>query len=493
MTATRMTAAIFLLLPSLTLTAQAEDDVLTGRSTVTVEQLQQEIQDLERRLSKVELPPPSATPVDTGKGSIKVPQTESEPFAFADFTWLNGDSRVTDPLINNDWFTSQFQVDTSYTYDFNHPRDHTIDGSSEVGRANELQLQELGIGGDLHYGRIRGRLMTQFGMYSQMTPRNDASPSRGQWNLGQAYQYISEGYGGYHWDVLHGINLDAGLFMSYVGLFSYYANENWAYQPSFVSANTPWFFNGIRLQIFPTDKLKIESWLINGWQSYGMYNEMPGFGGQILYRPTGWLEVLSNDYWGHDALGIPGRERFHTDDSVEVKYYDHPKAEISKMAFTVTADAGCEDGGGVNCAGNGSSPKQDFLGFMIYDRTWFHQNKFALTLGGGGIDNPGRYLVLQPPINGATASTGSPYFTENPGDQFKAWDCSVTVDYMPDQYITWRAEYNHRQANVPYFAGPGGMTPAGGNVGDPAQLVNGFTPDLTRAENRVTLAMLIRL
>jgi len=33
--------------------------------------------------------------------------------------------------------------------------------------------------------------------------------------------------------------------------------DNWAYQPSYVSS-TPWFFNGLRIQWFPTDKLKIE-------------------------------------------------------------------------------------------------------------------------------------------------------------------------------------------------------------------------------------------
>jgi hypothetical protein len=74
--------------------------------------------------------------------------------------------------------------------------------------------------------------------------------------------------------------------VSYIGLFSYYNFDNWAYQPSFVSSNTPWFFNGARVQWFPTDKLKIEPWFINGWQSYGRPNGKPGLGGQILYRPT---------------------------------------------------------------------------------------------------------------------------------------------------------------------------------------------------------------
>ena len=70
------------------------------------------------------------------------------------------------------------------------------------------------------------------------------------------------------------------------------------------------------------------------------------------------------------------------------------------------------------------------------------------------LTNPGRYLVLLPPINGATAFSGTPYFTLNPGDQFKAWDASSTFDYMPSQFVTFRFEYDHRAANVPYFAGP---------------------------------------
>ena len=90
------------------------------------------------------------------------------------------------------------------------------------------------------------------------------------------------------------------------------------------------------------------------------------------------------------------------------------------MAFSLTGDMGCEYGGGVSCYGDRKGgPKQSFIGFMGYNRFWFHHDLFGLTLGGGKINNPGRYLVLLPPINGEsaiTASTNSPYFTENPGD-----------------------------------------------------------------------------
>jgi hypothetical protein len=129
---------------------------------------------------------------------------------------------------------------------------------------------------------------------------------------------------------------------------------------------------------------------------------------------------------------------------------------------------------------------------MVYNRLWFDHDRYGLTLGGGRINNPGRYLVLLPPINGATAASGTPYFTENPGNPFKAWDSSVTMDYMPNQYFTYRLEYNHRAANVPYFAGPGGVTPPGGNTGAAGSLVPGWSPDLRNSENRITAAFLMK-
>jgi hypothetical protein len=425
---------------------------------------------------------------------------KAEPFAFADWTWLNGNPRTKEPAFDSKFFTPEIRVDAAYHYDFNHPKDDTIGGSSEVFRSNEVGLTHLGVGGDFHYDNVRARVFTQFGLYSTATPRNDASYSRGQWQLDNAYRYLNEAYGGYHFNALHGVNVDAGIFLSYVGLFSFYQFDNWAYQPSYVSSNTPWFFTGLRIQVFPTEKLKIEPWIINGWQSYARPNGRLGLGGQVLWRPKPWVSIISNNYGlGADAVGIPDRTRYHTDDSIEIKYYDQPDRFLDKMAFSLTGDMGCESGGGVNCttnkkdaAGNIIDYKQSFLGFMLYNRWWLHKDRYAFTVGGGKINNPGRYLVLLPPINGATATTGTPYFTENPGDPFKAWDISGTYDYMPSQYITFRWEFNHRHANVPYWNGPGGMTPPGGNNGNPGAIVTGWSPDLRKTEDRGTMAILVK-
>jgi hypothetical protein len=509
------------------LRAQETTNQSNAASAEEVRELRQLVQELKAKVDRLEKnaapqPAPNSSNYDARAEVVVpreslVPETaadsqpqattpekpeKAEPFAFADWTWLNGTPRTKTPAFDSKFFTPEIRADVDYIYDFRHPKDDTIGGSSEVFRANEIQVTQLGVGGDFHYDNVRARLMTQFGMYSTTTPRNDASPSRGQWNLADAYRYLTEAYGGYHFNALHGINVDAGIFVSYIGLFSYYNFDNWAYQPSYVSSNTPWFFNGVRVQIYPTEHLKIEPWFVNGWQSYGRFNNRPGVGGQILWRPNGWLSILGNQYaLGADALNTPGRIRYHTDDSIQIRYYDNPEKFISKAAFSLTGDLGCEHGGGVSCAGNSVKiidgqrviwPKQSFIGFMLYNRLWFARDKYGLTLGGGKINNPGRYLVLLPPINGATATSGTPYFTENPGDPYKAWDASANFDYMPSQYITVRWEYNHRAASVPYFSGPGGVTPPGGNQGPPGSVVEGFAPDLRKTEDRLNFAILVK-
>ena len=397
------------------------------------------------------------------------------PFAFGDFTWLNGSPRNKDTVLDTKFFTPEIRFDTHYMEDFNQPVDHTIVGATESFRSGEVQIEQASVGGDFHWQNVRGRILLMFGLFATTTPRNDASFGVGQWDLRGAYKYVSEAWGGYHFNVNHGLNVDAGIFVSYIGLFSYYNFDNWTYQPSYVSSNTPWFFNGVRVQWFPTNKLKIEPWFINGWQSYAKYNGHPGLGGQLLWMPKEWLKVVANQYgYGQDNLGLPHTERIHTDDSVEVRYYNKPEATgLSKMAFSLTGDAGCQYGGGIKCLGAPSKNKESFWGWMLYDRMWFHKDLLAVTLGGGQMSNYGRYLTLLPPINGADAVTGSPYFTESPGQKAHMWDSTVTLQYMPKQYITWWAEVGYRHSDVPYFAGRGGVTPPGfplgGTNGAPGQ------------------------
>ncbi len=417
------------------------------------------------------------------------------PFAYADWTWMNAAGRQHDSPWSTKYFTPEFRADVNYMDDFNHPVDDTMGGSTESFRSNEWQLEQLSLGGDIRIGHVRGRILTMFGEFAMTTPRNDGSVSRGQWDLADAYRYISEGWGGYSFDnVGHGLNIDAGIFVSYIGLFSYYNFDNWTYQPSYVSSNTPWFFNGLRIQYFPTAKLKIEPWIINGWQSYARFNSKPGLGGQIMWRPKPWLAWVFNNYgMGTDVLGNPQASRIHTDDSVEIREYNNPSGFLDMAAVSVTGDAGCQYGGGQNCfSDKNNGQKTSFLGWMVYQRMQFAHDHYGLTLGGGYMNNPGRYLTLLQPINGANAITGTPYFTENPGDKMHAYDATATIDYMPSQWLTFRSELGYRHTDVPYWSGHGGITPPQGanvfgNTGSPSLYVctNGSISDALQPNSSI--------
>ncbi len=430
-------------------------------------------------------------------------QQKGEPFEGIETNWQNGSDRRDSSVFKNvPFFTPSILLDINYTHSFNKPNDNTVVGSTALARNNEIQLSALHFGGDFNYKNARARVMTQFGTRSIVVPRNDYSVYRGQYQLANVYRYLSEAYAGYHINKWYGINIDAGMFMSYIGLNSYYQAENWEYQASFTSDNTPWFFNGLRIQIHPTKNLKIEPWLINGWQSYGTFNKMPGLGANITWMPNSNIKLLTNDYYGSDAAGIPSRKRFHSDNSLLVRYLNRPESSgISKMAFSLTGDIGFEQGGGVNGFKNDpdKGPAQYFMSAMFYHRIWFAKNKFAWTVGGGVMTNPGRYLVLYPtgqasplpnPTN-PTQTEGAFPFSANAGDQFKGWDASTNIDFMPNQSISFRVEYVHRQANVGYFAGKGGVTSQTGYTTAP--LDPNWKPDLVKSENRIILAVLFRI
>ncbi|HTB89754.1 MAG TPA: TonB-dependent receptor, partial [Steroidobacteraceae bacterium] len=258
---------------------------------------------------------PAATAAPPAVAAVTVPEALQAPDAGPEVDtktpwaqvgyvgWMNGTSREKAPVFDTKFFTPEIRLDVNYLQSLNHPQDHTIVGSTEEFRSGEFQIEQISFGGDFHWDNVRARFLSMFGMFATTTPRNDASSSVGQWDLDNAYRYFSEANAGYHFDVNHGLNVDAGVFVSYIGLFSYYNYDNWTYQPSFVSSNTPWFFNGLRVQWWPTQNLKIEPWLINGWQSYAKFNRRPGFGGQILWIPNDSLKLVFNSYSiGQDNL-----------------------------------------------------------------------------------------------------------------------------------------------------------------------------------------------
>jgi len=47
---------------------------------------------------------------------------KARPFAFADFTWLNGNARTKDLAMHTKFFTPEIRADVDYVYDFAIPK-----------------------------------------------------------------------------------------------------------------------------------------------------------------------------------------------------------------------------------------------------------------------------------------------------------------------------------------------------------------------------------
>ena len=418
------------------------------------------------------------------------------PFEGMDLTWINGQNRQKNfPLVWNDKngetvLTGVVLLDGYFNYNFARPKDNTQTISASTARSNEFSLNQASIGIESNYKNIIGRLWLQTGSQTAVVQEADGSVARGRNTSTGNLKFIREAAAGYHFNVAYGLNVELGIFMSYIGLESYVLQENWSYQRSMVCDFTPFYFQGARLQFYPSKKFKTELWILNGWQTYNSWSKNPGLGNSNYFRPNENLQLAANFYYGNDSKSgtteLSKIRRFHHDNSVVYRYYKNRSGNrkgISQAAFCINTHYGFQSGDGVKAKDN------YMTGGSVANRIWFNKNKLALTLRGDYVTNPGGYLAFSP---AAPAAMPNDYETAiSSGKKLKMTQLAATFDVMPNDHVTFRFEYDHRSSNVPYFAGPGGTTSQTGFITDPVDPT--WKPDLRRTENRLILAVNFRL
>ncbi len=411
------------------------------------------------------------------------------PFEGMDLSWVNGQNRqqnfplaLTDKNTGETILTGVAFLDAYYNYNFANPNDNTHTISSSIGRHNEFTVNMASIGIETNYKNTIGRLWLQTGQIGSIVQDLDGSVLRGRNTSINNLKYIREGAAGYHFNKWYGINVEAGIFMSYIGLESYVMNENWSYQRSMVCDFTPFYFSGARIQAFPSKKFKTELWLLNGWQSYNSWSNAPGVGSSNYYRPNENLQLVANFYYGTDTRNSK-RTRFHHDNSIVARYYNNKQsAGVSQAAFSLNTHYGFQDNDGV-------TPSSNYMtGTSLSNRIWFNKNKLALTLRADVVTNPGLYLAFSP--SPVTPNDFTDAIAADPKQKLDIFQGTATLDIMPSDFVTFRLEYGYRKSNVPYFAGSGGTTSPDGFIDTPTA---GYRPDLRKTENRITLGVSFRL
>ncbi|SJZ45568.1 outer membrane beta-barrel protein [Sediminibacterium ginsengisoli] len=415
--------------------------------------------------------------------------TAKVPFSGMDLSWINGQNRqqnyplvLTDKKTGETILTGVAYLDAYYNYNFNNPKDKTHTNSSAIGRHNEFTLNMASLGVETNYKNVIGRLWLQFGQMGSIVQDGDGSVLHGRNTSVSNLKYIREAAAGYHFNKWYGVNVEMGIFMSYIGLESYVLNENWNYQRSLVCDFTPFYFTGARLQVYPSKKFKTELWLLNGWQTYNSWNQGIGVGSSNYYRPSENVQLVANFYYGKDTRNS-NRIRFHHDNSIVARYYRNAKnTGISQAAFSLNTHYGFQSGDGV------TAKQQYMAGTSLANRIWFNKNKLALTLRGDVLTNPGTYLAFTP--SPVVPNDYTDAINADPKQKLNLGQFTTTFDVMPNDHVTFRLEYGYRAANVPYFAGPGGTTSPDGWADTP---VGNWRPDLRKDESRVTVAVSFRL
>ncbi len=294
------------------------------------------------------------------------------PFGDQDSRWMNGQNAQPPSLLAMGPVTWAFYVDGYYAFQFHQPIDHTIFPTTVAPRHNELSINLAVLGVELTGldGPI-GRLYIQYGANSETTAGQDATTERGFFLTNRTFNHVQQAAVGWHFHALHGINVELGIFPSYVGLESYLPQENWSYTHALVSDATPYYFFGLRAQLYVTRHFKLELWAVNGWQTFGQWHEARAGGYLWNWRPREWLSIVNSIYVGQDVEDDPDPVRIYCDNNLQVRYFKGQK--IKWVALSLVADYGYDH--------RSNAPSGSIAGAALANRFQW-TDKWATTLRG---------------------------------------------------------------------------------------------------------------
>jgi hypothetical protein len=427
----------------------------------------------------------SAGPAAVAEADLPLDLREA-PFAEGDFSWLNGSNSQPSSLLKVGPTVLSLYVDTFYAWQFRRPVDHTIFPTTTAPRHNELGFNLASLGIELPpnvidsaSGSPIGQLSLQYGAITDTIGGQDSTVKRGFFLSRNALQPIRTASAGWHFHALHGINLEFGIFPSYVGLESYLPQENWNYTHPFLSDFTPYYFYGGRAQIFPTKNTKIEAWVVNGWQTFGQWHEGRAGGYLAMWRPSERVVAAVVAYVGQEQPNDSKAVRFYSDNYVQVQYYKNPDALVTSSAIGLVADVGYEKRGQ-------PTPSGVMTGYSLTHRTEFGP-RWGLALRADVYYDKTRALVTQLPA-------GSPYSLPDADKAFLGGGFTTTIDYRPSPWLVWRLEYAHRASATPFFSGHQGITGNGpGGTVNTAPDAAPFVPHFERSDDRLIGNVTLRL
>jgi hypothetical protein len=189
-------------------------------------------------------------------------------------------------------------VGVYYGYDFNNPASLTRPGFIySENLHNQIAVNLALLGARFTGKRIRGTFAIQTGTYPDANYA--AEP--------QIFKNIYEAWAGVK--VANNLWLDAGIFVSHIGLEGPNSRDNLTLTRSIMADNSPYYEAGAKLTYDKGKKWLFSVLAINGWQVIRDRNQNEAIGTQIQFRPTPKVLLNSSTFIGEgrnvpDSVGV---------------------------------------------------------------------------------------------------------------------------------------------------------------------------------------------
>lgn len=291
-------------------------------------------------------------------------------------------------------------LDTYFAYDFDKPASRNRAYTTQPARHNEFNINLAFIEAKLSGERVRGRLALQTGTSVNLNYAAEV-------NNRELAQLIQEAVAGFR--LTENLWIDAGAYLSHIGLESWISRDNWTYTRSLCSDFSPFYQTGVKATLQASPQFVLQFLVLNGWQNLAETNNGKALGLQASFTPSEKFSLTYNNFLGNEQSdSLASRPRFFND--IVLKFALHPSVQIAGVF-----DLGLEE----EPSGSGNSAWYTALLLGRFEAT----PSLAFT---GRIE----YFADRDQV---IVKTGTP-------DGFQTFGASLTADVKVAPGMLWRAE-----------------------------------------------------
>ncbi len=195
-------------------------------------------------------------------------------------------------------------VDTYYAYDFNDPKNHEREFTTQPVRHNEFNINLAYIDAVLQQEKTRGRLALQFGQ--SVTKNTVGEPRLGATSGPDDAKVFQEAFIGKR--IAENTWIDAGIFLGNIGAESWISKDNWTYSRALNLDYVPYYSAGVRLEHKFNNEQSGQLHILNGWQNMSENNNAKAIGMQFKQLLFEKLTFTYNNFLGDEEV-VPNPRR----------------------------------------------------------------------------------------------------------------------------------------------------------------------------------------